>query len=336
VKAFVLAAGLATRFRPVTERVPKALLRFLNVPLVRRRLSRLARLGVCEAAVNLHHEGRQIVEHLTQTPVPGIAVRFFREPEILGTAGGLKNAESFLEDEDFLVWNVDAELEFDLVGLSAAHRAASALATLLVAPNPDPSRFTPLSVSAGRVKAIGEDSSQPFLYTGVCVLSPRALRLLPAGRASLVPDLWQPALVEGMEAIAAVTHHGDFFDLGTPADFLAASLRALESRQDFEPAEGIFDRERKVLSRSSLEAGATVQYSVIGRCNLGRRATVRNSVLWDGADVPARAEVSGCLVGPVVLRAESRFSDALLWPSQAGGLEAQGLHGFHRASPAVK
>src|SRR5260221_14397772 len=110
MKAFLLSAGLGTRLRPATHLRPKALLPFLNVPLLRRRLRRLASEGIVQAGLNLHHEGRQIVEFVEEHGGDGVALRFFWEPEILGTAGGLKHATAFLEDEDFLVWNVDAEL----------------------------------------------------------------------------------------------------------------------------------------------------------------------------------------------------------------------------------
>jgi mannose-1-phosphate guanylyltransferase len=340
MKAFLLSAGMGSRFRPATDKLPKALLPFLNVPLVGRRLAAIARQQVREAAVNLHHEGRQIVEYLSEEGGSGVAVRFFWEPEILGTAGALKNAEPFLEDEDFLVWNVDAEIDFDLAGLAALHRERGAALTLLVTPNPDPGRFTPLSIGEGRLLSVGGEAADPHLFTGVSIVSPRALRRIAPGARSLVPDLWRPILSEGKEEIAVQIHSGSFFDLGTPSDFLAATLCALETRTDFEPSEGLFDRERRALCRVPLPPGAELLRGVTGRARFGPRARVRDSVVWDGADLSAAGELERCVVGPVSVPAGGCYADAFLWPGPGGEVCRFPLHGAfhgrHLGSPAVK
>lgn len=335
MKAFLLGAGLGTRLRPATEAMPKALLPFLNVPLLSRRLSRLASEGVVQAGLNLHHEGRQIVEQIEERGSLGVALRFFWEPVILGTAGGLKNAESFLEDEDFLVWNVDAELRLDLARLETAHRERGARVTILVAPNPEPGRFTPLSVSDGRLTAVGEPVADPYLFTGVSIVSPRALAGIPSGFASLVDALWRPMLARG-EPIAAVRHVGDFSDLGTPGDFLSASLRALETRHDFEPPEGFFDVANQVLAADPGKSPRGVRRCVLGGVEVEEGADIRESVLWNGASVGASAALSGCLVGPVRIARGARFENAFLWP--AGNREEivrLPIHGVHPRSPAL-
>lgn len=331
----MLAAGLGTRFRPATDRLPKALLPFLNVPLLSRRLTALGRQGIRETAVNLHHEGRQIVEYLAERPGEDVAVRFFWEREILGTAGALKNAEPFLEDEDFLVWNVDAEISFDLATLARAHRTSGALLTLLVAPNPDPARFTPLAVEGGRLVSVGSPARESFLFTGVSIVAPRALRRIGEGPRSLVADLWGPVLGEGREEIRVVVHGGDFFDLGTPGDFLAGSLRALETRADFDPAEGVFDPERRALCPEPLPPDADLRDAVAGRVRVGGGVRIRESILWNGADVSAAAELRRCLVGPLVLPAGGRYSNCLLWPDAEGRPGRFSFHGRHLESPAV-
>lgn len=332
MRAFVLCAGLGTRLRPITGCVPKALMPYLNVALLDRRLRALAAEGLQEAAVNLHHEGGRIVEHVGEAPVPGVAVRFFWEPEILGTGGALKNAESFFESGDVLVWNVDAELVPDLPRLSAAHRVFGGELTLLAARNPDPTRFTPLGVEGGRLVSVGEPVADPWLFTGVSIVSDAAVARLPPGASSVVEALWRPVLAE-RRPIAVVPHEGAFFDLGTPADLLEASLLALEMRQDFQPSEGVFDFERKILSAQPLEAALEVSWSVMGRVRVGA-ARVSRSVLLDGADVAAAREISGCIVGPGAIPEGSVFHDSLLWPGESG-LRALPIHGRHWRSPAV-
>ena len=228
MKAFLLAAGLGNRFLPVTERIPKPLLPFLNVPLARAHLERLKRAGVTEAGVNLHHLGHQVEQHLSEGAADLPKLTFFPEPELLGTAGALRNAAAFLGDGDFLVVNSDAAIEPDFGELLSAHRASGRAATLCVVENREPQRYTPLQAEGDRIAAFGVDTPRPLLYTGVCVLAPRLLGKIPRGEKQLVADLWQPLLSEGREEIGFVRHGGPFSDLGRPSDFLRASLEALE------------------------------------------------------------------------------------------------------------
>jgi mannose-1-phosphate guanylyltransferase len=334
MRAIVLAAGLGTRFRPATESRPKALLPHLNVALIDRRLAGLGRAGISEVAVNLHHEGRQIVEHLGESGGQGAGVRFFWEPEILGTAGALKNAERFFGGDDFLVWNVDAELEPEIGLLENMHRSGGAAATLLAVSNPDPARFTPLFADGGRLVGIGGNGVAPLLFTGVSIHSPAVLSRIGPGCRSLVDDLWRPMLANG-EPIRVAIHRGEFFDLGTPEGLLSASLRALESREDFEPREGFFDRDEKVLSLEPVREGA-LRRCVLGRALVARGARLEECVVWDGAQVEEGAVAERCLVGPVRLASGAEFRDAFLWPGTDGEIREVPLHDSHRRFPAVK
>ena len=333
MRAIVLSAGLGTRFRPATELRPKALLPYLNVPLLDRRISSISRAGLSEIAVNLHHEGRQIVEHLEERAGERAAVRFFWEPEILGTAGALKNAGGFLTGGDFLVWNVDAELDPEIGLLQDAHRSGGAAATLLVVPNPDPRRFTPLHADGDRLVAIGGPGDDPLLFTGVSIHSPDVLDRIRPGFRGLVEELWNPMLERG-ETIRIARHRGEFFDLGTPADLLRASRRALASRQQFEPREGFFDGNNQNLSSAPHPAG-NLRSCVLGRVRVSPSARLEECVLWDGADVEGSADLRRCLVGPVRVPEGTVVHDAMLWPGGAGEILEIPVHDSQPRSPAV-
>src|SRR5262249_9434866 len=154
---------------------------------------------------------------------------FFRERELLGTAGALRNAAEFLGSGDFLVVNSDAAFEPDYGTLIARHRETRRAATLLVTENRDPKNYTPLQAEGDRITAFGVHGPRPLLYTGVCVLAPRLLSRIPPGETALVADLWQPILDEshggaGGEELGFVFHHGPHADLGRPGDFLRATL----------------------------------------------------------------------------------------------------------------
>lgn len=311
MRAILLCAGLGLRFRPVTEAVPKPLLPFLNVPLAVSQLRRLHETGVGEVAVNLHHLGDQIERHLSEQAADLPELAFFREPQILGTAGALRNAAAFLGSGDFLVVNSDAAIAPDYTGLAARHWASGRDATLLVAKNRDPQHYTPLQAEGDRIAAFGVDGPDSLMYTGVCMLSPRLLLRIPEGQTALVRHLWQPMLDRG-EAIGLLLHHGPFADLGRPRDFLGASLEALARGGPFPAGGGSFDADRAILSREA-PAGGDIGQSVVGRVTLGEGAVIRRSVLWDGVSVGAGARLTDCLVGRGRVPAGADYREALLW-----------------------
>lgn len=307
----LLAAGRGVRFRPVTGAIPKPLFPYLNVPLVRAHLAKLAEAGVSEVGINLHHLGEAIESDLTRQAISAPRIRFFREPTILGTAGALANAADWLRDDDFLVVNSDAAIDPDFPALLDRHRELRHAATLLVTENPEPARFTPLTSDGDSIVAFGRESAWPLLYTGVCVLSPRLLRRIPAGERSLVTDLWQPLLDEGRETIGWLLHDRPFSDLGTPRDFLRATRQALTRGGPFAPEAGRFDAPTRVLSLERSKGYEAVS-SVIGRASIGRGARLIESAIWDGAEIGAGSGLRGCIAaGGRVPAGDHR--DALLW-----------------------
>jgi mannose-1-phosphate guanylyltransferase len=316
MRAFLLAAGRGVRFRPVTESIPKPLFPFLNVALIRARLERLFRLGILEAGVNLHHLGEKIERHLRDRPADLPNLRFFPEPEILGTAGALRNAADWLADGDFLLVNTDTVIEPDIPALLSRHRKTGRAATLLVVENRDPDRYTPLQAEGDRITGFGIKGDNPLLYTGVCVMSPRVLARIPAGEAALVADLWAPLLTEKRAEIGWLLHPGPFADLGRPHDFLRASLEALDGGGPF-PGGGEFDAARRVLALDGA-GGLAASRSVVGRAAIGRGAVLTDSAVWDGAAIGAGAQIHGCLVAGGRVPAGARHAGALLWPDSDG------------------
>jgi NDP-sugar pyrophosphorylase family protein len=134
MKAMVLAAGLGTRLRPLTDDKPKALVEVAGRTLLEITLERLRGAGVREVIVNAHHFADQLVEYLRAHENFGMRVEVSREDVLLDTGGGLKQAAWFFrgEDEPFLVHNVDVVSGIDLGRMVEAHRERGALATLAV------------------------------------------------------------------------------------------------------------------------------------------------------------------------------------------------------------
>src|SRR5437879_12831 len=155
MKAMVLAAGLGTRLRPLTETLPKPLLPVAGRPILEWNLLLLKRHGITEAIINLHHLGDQIVRALGDGARFGLRLAYSHEPTLQGNSGGIKTAAHFLMDGPFLVHNGDTLSECDLTALIAAHRASAALATLAVRDDPEASTWGPVTLDAhGRILQI--------------------------------------------------------------------------------------------------------------------------------------------------------------------------------------
>jgi len=340
MRAILLSAGRGERFRPVTEAIPKPLLPFLNVPLAVAHLRRLQQAGIREVAVNLHHLGDQIERHLGHEAVDLPEVAFFREPRILGTAGALRNAATFLSgSDDFVVVNADAAIEPDFGALASRHRESGRAATLLVTENRNPQQYTPLQAEGDRIAAFGVHCPRPLLYTGVCILASRLLPRIPAGETALVAHLWRPLLEEGREAIGFLLHEGPHADLGRPGDFLRASLEALERGGPFPEGGGDFDDRRRILFREK-PSGLEVADSVLGRVDAAAGARILRCALWDGVSVGAGARLTDCLVARGRVPEGAHHEKALLWSGEGRDVSAFPLggfdgddHGFHPFSP---
>jgi NDP-sugar pyrophosphorylase family protein len=137
MKAMVFAAGFGTRLSTVTQGSPKCLVEVAGIAMLERVVEGLKSAGVKEVVINLHYRPEQIREFVSGRRNFGIKVHFTEEAEILGTGGGLKNAEDFFKDEEcFFIHNSDVYSEISLEALAAQHQASEAVATLAVVERP--------------------------------------------------------------------------------------------------------------------------------------------------------------------------------------------------------
>ncbi len=133
MKAMILAAGLGTRFRPLTDTLPKALIPVRGQPLLGRLIQNLKKSGYNEIVINTHHLAGQIEKYLQDENNFNIKIQLTHEPEILDTGGGLKNAESLIAaTSPFLLHNVDILTTLNLADLHRVHHDSGALVTLFV------------------------------------------------------------------------------------------------------------------------------------------------------------------------------------------------------------
>jgi mannose-1-phosphate guanylyltransferase len=194
MKAMVLAAGLGTRLRPLTNDRPKALVEVNGRALLEITLLRLRESGVREVIVNVHHFADLIVAFLKAHDNFGMRIEVSREDVLLDTGGGLKKAgRFFLEnaevlDEPFLLHNVDVISTIDFSKMLQAHRESEALATLAVHRRESSRQllFDDGMWLCGRRAGKEKEPEivrpavlfEPLAFTGIHIISPRLLRLM--------------------------------------------------------------------------------------------------------------------------------------------------------------
>lgn len=223
MKAFLLAAGLGTRLRPVTDTVPKCMVGIAGQPLLDIWLDAFARAGVDEVLVNLHYLPEAVRAHVAARAGPP-AVRTVFEPELLGSAGTLAASRDWVAGEDmFLACYADNLTDFDLLMLVTAHREYQPVATLTAFHSPDPSAGGVLEADpAGWMTGFTEKPAHPagdLVNAGMYAFSPAVLDEI-TGPAPL--DIGYHLLPRLVGRARVVPVEGYFCDIGT----LAAYQRA--------------------------------------------------------------------------------------------------------------
>jgi len=301
LNAMVLAAGLGTRMRPLTEHTPKPLLPICNQPLLEIILSRLTAAGVGRIAVNTHYLSDRLAAWIRQSRWAE-QVKLFHEPEILGTGGPLVNARTILQEHDcFILHNGDILCNVDLDGMVAQHRRCHAAVTMLTLDGPENRiRVLPGGVITDILGRLGAatDKGEMLTYGGIMVLSAEIFHYLPKNpeNCSIIP-----AVLEQIQArpgsVQAWQEDGLFWnDLGTIERYFSAHRDVLSGC-----AGRMFHHQsNRLIDASSTVAENTVNgFICVGpNCQIAPGATVENCVLLDGAHVKAGDFYINMVIGP--------------------------------------
>jgi mannose-1-phosphate guanylyltransferase len=223
MKAFLLAAGLGSRLRPITDTTPKCMIEVAGQPLLDIWLDAFDRAGVDEVLVNLHHLPGIVSQHIAGRVGPP-RVRTFFEPELLGSAGTLRANRQWVADEElFLACNADNLTDFDLRSLVDAHREHDVIATLTVFRSENPSAGGVVELDAdGRVTGFTEKPSHPvsdLTNAGMYAFHPSVLDAIDAAPPSDIGYDLLPRLVGRARAVLV---EGYFRDVGTAETYRRA------------------------------------------------------------------------------------------------------------------
>jgi len=229
----VLAAGLGTRLLPITRHLAKPAVPVAGKALIVRVLEWLQREGIRDVVVNLHHLPATVTGIVGDGTQLGLHVRYSWERKILGSAGGPRLALSLWPDLQgpCLITNGDTLTDFPLAPLVAAHTAArvsGALVTMAVVRNVKPDQYNGLRLAAdGRVLAFVPKghTEETWHFIGVQVVEPRVFDAVPMGTAAeTVGGVYRDLVEHRPGAVRAHRVDATFLDVGTPADYIEASL----------------------------------------------------------------------------------------------------------------
>jgi mannose-1-phosphate guanylyltransferase len=285
VPALVLTAGLATRLRPLSFVRAKAALPVAGTPLIGRILRSLSAAGVRDVVLNLHHLPHTLTRLLGDGAELGVRIRYSWEVPVLGSAGGPKRAVPLLHQPrnlsksgsstpnpgTFLIINGDTLTDVNLGAVVEDHRRSGALVTMAVVPNTEPEKYSGVRVTpdgefAGWVPRASQEPSYHFI--GVQVAEAAAFASVPADVPSEVRALYQALVAARPGAVRAFRTQAEFFDIGTPSDYLETSLR-LAAREQTDTA---------------------------AHAEISQTARVESSVLWDDVIVEDGAMLRECVV----------------------------------------
>ncbi|MFH0908532.1 MAG: sugar phosphate nucleotidyltransferase [bacterium] len=336
-KAFILAAGLGTRMLPLTRTVPKSLMPIWGRPVLDHVLDLLARWGVREVVVNLHHLPNEVFQHLLQTwsaqaclrlvpakqaspymaaplgagstaslprvargrRTPRLKIQLSHEPEILGTGGALKKAAWFFDDQPFWMLNADVVADLDPGPLLKAFRPGRTIASAWMHPSSGPR-----SVEVHRGYVTSWRSRKPgaadtFTFCGLHLVSPAILGYLPdEGPASII-TAYEKAMADGHRVAGVCVEDSFWADIGTPEQYLDAHRQVLDRYRAGKPGRQLVERGAVERMERLAKRGVRVSgFAALAEdVTVRRGARITDSVIGSGSTLEAGSAVQNAIVG---------------------------------------
>jgi NDP-sugar pyrophosphorylase family protein len=319
MKAMILAGGLSTRLYPLTKLVPKPLVPVAGVPNAAHLLRYLKVYGFDEVAINVHYLADAIVAALGDGSEFGVKLDYSYEPELLGSAGGVKKIQSFFDDEPFIVIGCDEVTDMRLDRLLDFHRERDAIATIGLVECEEVDQYGVVVLDErGKIVGFQEKPAKGtersrLANTGVYVFSPAIFEHIPAGEFYDFGNQVFPSLQAAGERFYGYDACGAYWaDIGTPKEYRRASYDVIRgviripqmSPDGIDPSAQLGEGVR-IAGPVRLGPEVSVGEGVLieGPCILddGVRveagAQLARTILWRGATVGARCELRDTIVG---------------------------------------
>jgi len=294
-QAFVLAAGLGTRLRPLTDELPKPLVPIFQKPLITFALDHLISTGIQRFVINTHRLPHLFERRFAEKNYRGRPLDLVNEPELLETGGGIKNVERFLREGDFLTYSGDILTDVPLFSLIEEHFRAGNDVTLALRET----GFKPsIAFREGRIVDIGErfGIAGDYDFANIAVWSRKIFQRIPQRKISFIPVLldW---IKEGGKIGGIVLNEGKWLNIGSSAQYVEA--HRMISSENWSP-DFIHDTDwaARIAKSATIDTSAQLRgLTVVGaNCYIGAGAILRDTIVWPGAQIASLSELQGCIV----------------------------------------
>lgn len=335
MKAMILAGGLSTRLYPLTKQVPKPLVPVAGTPNAAHLLRYLRAYGFDEVAINVHYLADDIAAALGDGSQFGVALHYSYEPELLGSAGGVKKVERFFGGEPFLVIGCDEVTNLRLDRLIAFHREREAIATIGLVECNEVEQYG-VVVLDERGKIVGFQEKPPkgterskLVNTGVYFFSPEIFDHIPAGEFYDFGKQVFPSLQAAGERFFGFDARGAYWaDIGTPDEYRRASFDVVrgvvqipQTMPNGIDSSATLAGDVRVEGPVRIGAGVHVAegVAIVGPSviddgvRIEKGARLERTICWQRSTIGARAALRDAIVGKeYAVAGESVLNGALL------------------------
>ncbi|MEA4833354.1 MAG: sugar phosphate nucleotidyltransferase [Oscillospiraceae bacterium] len=311
IRAIIAAGGKGSRLYPVTGLIPKPMAPVLSRPTIEYIFSLLAHNGISHSGVTTGYLA-EVIESRYPDAYRGMKLTYFRESSPLGTAGGLVDARSFLDegDESFVFICGDAICDYDISEAVRFHRDNGSDCTILLAKSSSPTEYGVVMCGTdGRIKRFAEkpDWSGVFsnrINTGIYILNRSVIDYIPVGKAFDFSKNLFPLLLKENKRLFGLPVSGYWCDMGSLSDYYKCNFDAhagkFKSYVDIRPSEYSFTKDNSIIcSGARIGDGARVSSSIVGsNAHIGKNSLVRGSIICPDATVENECVIpDGCVIG---------------------------------------
>jgi mannose-1-phosphate guanylyltransferase len=322
MQALLLAGGLGTRLRPLTEDWPKPMAHVGNRPWLEHLILMLKNQGIDDFVLAVKHFPEKIQHHFGKGDKWGVRIRYAVERSLLGTAGAIKNAEPLLQDR-FLVFNADIIQTFRLAPFIEAHDRRGAALSIALTEVDDPSQYGVVEQDAdGRIlrfveKPRPEEAPSRRINAGIYMMEKTLLADIPSGREVSIEREMFPRWIESGVRVYGHAMDGYWMDMGTAKRYRQVHRDLLDGRLDLPVGGSEIQKGVKIGTDCDIHPGVLFvppvligdrvsigersvigPYTVIGDgCRIGSGVRLSESILWNRCSVDNNAILANCIFG---------------------------------------
>ncbi len=330
MKAFVMAAGLGTRLRPLTYSVPKPLVPIANIPVIGYLIQNLKKNGINEIIVNLHYRPDLIKFYLGNGSKWGLKIHYSYEEKLLGTAGGVKLKQNFFK-KTFIVTSGDGLTDIDLKKAVEYHKEKKAIATVVLKPIDMHLEYGVVEVdSNNRIKNFYEKPSLDKIFTnlvntGIYVFEPEVFKFIPENKFYDFGSQLLPKLVKQNLPVYGYITKEYWCDVGNLSEYRKANHDCMDGKISIKISgkqirKRIWVGKNTIIPKSvrfhppciigdNVKLGENCvigNYTVIGNnCIIGDNVSIDDSILWDNVVVKTNVKLNSCIIANNAVVSES-------------------------------